>query len=48
MSARDEWLDESHKRGAKPDGDRNAWQRQLSQAIKYARYLALIPYSDSH
>ncbi|MFP5349116.1 MAG: 30S ribosomal protein S18, partial [Gammaproteobacteria bacterium] len=23
-------------------------QRQLGRAIKYARYLALLPYSDSH
>lgn len=29
-------------------GTKARYQRQLSRAIKYARYLALIPYSDSH
>lgn len=24
------------------------YQRQLSQAVKQARYIALLPYSDSH
>jgi len=29
-------------------GTRSRYQRQLSTAIKRARYLALLPYSDSH
>ncbi|OGI63990.1 MAG: 30S ribosomal protein S18 [Candidatus Muproteobacteria bacterium RBG_16_60_9] len=29
-------------------GTKARFQRQLSRAIKYARFLALIPYSDSH
>lgn len=29
-------------------GTRARYQRQLSSAIKRARYLALLPYSDSH
>jgi len=29
-------------------GTKARYQRQLSRAIKYARYLALLPYSDSH
>ncbi len=29
-------------------GVKARYQRQLSTAIKQARYLALIPYSDSH
>ena len=29
-------------------GTKTRYQRQLSTAIKRARYLALIPYSDSH
>jgi small subunit ribosomal protein S18 len=29
-------------------GTRSKYQRQLSTAIKRARYLALLPYSDSH
>ncbi len=29
-------------------GTKNRYQRQLSTAIKRARYLALIPYSDAH
>ncbi len=29
-------------------GTRARYQRQLGRAIKYARYLALLPYSDSH
>lgn len=33
---------------ARNTGTKARFQRQLSTAIKYARYLALIPYSDSH
>ena len=33
---------------ARNTGTKARYQRQLSRAIKYARYLALIPYSDSH
>jgi small subunit ribosomal protein S18 len=33
---------------ARNTGTKARYQRQLSTAIKYARYLALIPYSDSH
>lgn len=29
-------------------GTKAKYQRQLSSAIKTARYLALLPYSDSH
>ena len=29
-------------------GTKSRYQRQLGRAIKYARYLALIPYCDSH
>ena len=29
-------------------GTKTRYQRQLSTAIKLARYLALIPYSDAH
>ena len=29
-------------------GTKARFQRQLSRAIKYARFLALMPYSDSH
>jgi len=29
-------------------GTKAKYQRQLSRAIKYARYLALMPYSDTH
>jgi len=29
-------------------GTRSKYQRQLATAIKRARYLALLPYSDSH
>ncbi|AFP84506.1 30S ribosomal protein S18 [secondary endosymbiont of Ctenarytaina eucalypti] len=29
-------------------GTRAKYQRQLSQAIKLARYISLLPYTDSH
>ena len=33
---------------ARISGTKTRYQRQLSTAIKRARYLALIPYSDAH
>ncbi len=29
-------------------GTKSRYQRQLARAIKYARYLALLPYTDQH
>jgi small subunit ribosomal protein S18 len=29
-------------------GTKARYQRQLARAVKYARYLALLPYTDSH
>lgn len=29
-------------------GTKAKYQRQLASAVKHARYLALLPYSDSH
>jgi len=29
-------------------GTKARYQRQLAQAVKHARYLALLPYTDSH
>ncbi|MDH5649225.1 MAG: 30S ribosomal protein S18 [Gammaproteobacteria bacterium] len=29
-------------------GTKAKYQRQLSTAVKHARYIALLPYSDSH
>ena len=33
---------------ARITGTKAKYQRQLTRAIKQARYLALLPYSDSH
>ncbi|MEK6551717.1 MAG: 30S ribosomal protein S18 [Pseudomonadota bacterium] len=33
---------------ARSVGTKARYQRQLTRAIKYARYLALMPYCDSH
>lgn len=33
---------------ARITGTKARYQRQLTQAIKVARYLALMPYTDSH
>jgi small subunit ribosomal protein S18 len=33
---------------ARNTGTKAHYQRQLTRAIKFARYLALMPYSDSH
>ncbi len=33
---------------ARITGTKAKYQRQLTQAIKVARYLALMPYTDSH
>ena len=33
---------------ARNTGTKSRYQRQLSRAVKYARFLALLPYCDSH
>ena len=43
-----ETFDELGLRPSRITGTKARYQRQLATAIKRARYLALLPYSDSH
>ncbi len=44
-----QYISETHRIiPSRNTGTKSRYQRQLGRAIKYARFLALMPYCDSH